>query len=139
VLRSGDAWVEGSRQFKDFNTYLIPLDEFTEIKQHDELTLKAACDQYLQERLTLLEKRLAKVNKLATEDALPDAIITKNGLKITPIEAIIPANAKNFVNQVTALLPRVKITELLLEVDEWTNFTQHFKDLTSGEMGADSI
>ncbi len=137
VLRSGDAWVEGSRQFKDFNTYLIPLDEFTEIKQHDELTLKAACDQYLQERLTLLEKRLAKVNKLATEDALPDAIITENGLKITPIEAIIPANAKNFVNQVTALLPRVKITELLLEVDEWTNFTQHFTDLTSGEIAKD--
>ena len=76
----------------------------------------------------MLEKRLAKVNKLAAEDALPDAIITENGLKITPIEAIIPTNAKNFVNQVTALLPRVKITELLLEVDEWTNFTQHFTE-----------
>ncbi len=66
-----------------------------------------------------------------------DAVITENGLKITPIEAIVPDHAKNFVNQVTALLPRVKITELLLEIDEWTTFTQHFTDLTSGEITKD--
>jgi len=30
-------------------------------------------------------------------------------------------------------LPHLKITELLLEVDSWTGFTQHFKHLKSGE------
>lgn len=137
VLRSGDAWVEGSRQFKDFNTYLIPLDKFTELKQNNQLVLPIDCNQYLQECLALLEKQLVKVNKLAAEDALPDAIMTASRLKITPIEAIIPDNAKHFVNQDTALLPRVKITELLLEVDQWTNFTQYFSHLKSGDCSED--
>jgi hypothetical protein len=37
-----------------------------------------------------------------------------------------------------ALPPRVKITELLLEVDEWTGFTRHFAHLKSQEVSKDS-
>jgi hypothetical protein len=136
VLRSGDAWVEGSRQFKDFNTYLIPFEKFTELKQKQALP-QMDCAQYLNERLELLEKRLAHINKLAAEDALPDATITETGLKITPIETSVPKNAKPFVDKATALLPRVKITELLLEVDQWTNFTEHFTHLKSNEIAED--
>jgi len=33
VLRSGDAWVVGSRQFRDFNTYLMSPGKFNELKQ----------------------------------------------------------------------------------------------------------
>ncbi len=57
VLRSGDAWVQGSRQFKDFNTYLISPERYAQLKQNNELPLKVAtdCDQYLHERLALLE------------------------------------------------------------------------------------
>jgi len=95
------------------------------------------CAQYLTERLELLEKRLAHINKLAAEDALPDATITATGLKITPIETSIPKNAKSFVDKATALLPHVKITELLLEVDQWTNFTEHFTHLKSNEIAED--
>lgn len=136
VLRSGDAWVEGSRQFKDFNTYLISFEKFTELKQNQALP-QSDCTQYLNERLELLEKRLAHINKLAAEDALPDATITATGLKIIPIETSIPKNVKPFVDKATALLPRVKITELLLEVDQWTNFTEHFTHLKSNETAED--
>ena len=136
VLRSGDVWVEGSRQFKDFNTYLIPLEKFNELKQNQALP-QMGCTQYLNERLALLEKRLAHINKLAAENSLPDATITATGLKITPIETSVPKNAKPFVDKATALLPRVKITELLLEVDQWTNFTEHFMHLKSNEIAED--
>jgi hypothetical protein len=33
------------------------------------------------------------------------------------------------------VLPHVKITELLLEVDEWTGFTRHFTHLKIGRHG----
>jgi TnpA family transposase len=139
VLRSGDAWVQGSRQFKDFATYLITTEQFTQLKQNNELplTVNIDCSQYLHERLTLLASQLATVNRMATDDELPDAVITDSGLKITPLEAIIPENAQHFVNQTTALLPAIKITELLLEVDQWTNFTQHFTHLKSGDIAKD--
>ncbi|MDT1163051.1 Tn3 family transposase, partial [Escherichia coli] len=38
-LRSGDIWVQGSRQFKDFEDYLVPPEKFTSLKQSSELPL----------------------------------------------------------------------------------------------------
>jgi hypothetical protein len=35
------------------------------------------------------------------------------------------------------LLPHVKITALLLEVDEWTGFTRHFTHLKTGDVAQD--
>ena len=37
------------------------------------------------------------------------------------------------MQQAYGLLPHVKITELLMEVDEWTGFTRHFTHIKSGE------
>ncbi|MBS2111377.1 hypothetical protein KFZ36_26710, partial [Salmonella enterica subsp. enterica serovar Typhimurium] len=41
-------------------------------------------DQYLEERLQLLDEQLATVTRLAKDNELPDAILTESGLKITP-------------------------------------------------------
>jgi len=41
------------------------------------------------------------------------------------------------MQQAYRLLPHLKITELLLEVDRWTGFTQHFKHLKSGDSAED--
>ncbi len=35
-LRSGDIWVQGSRQFKDFDEYLVPIEKFATQKQNNE-------------------------------------------------------------------------------------------------------
>ena len=138
-LRSGDIWVQGSRQFKDFEDYLVPPEKFASLKQSSELPLAVAtdCDQYLSERLELLEAQLATVNRMAAANDLPDAIITESGLKITPLDAAVPDTAQALIDQTAMLLPHVKITELLLEVDEWTGFTRHFTHLKSGELAKD--
>ena len=75
-LRSGDIWVQGSRQFKDFEDYLVPSDKFAGLKQIGQLPLvvETDCDQYLHERLMLLETQLAKVDQLAAANNLPGAI-----------------------------------------------------------------
>lgn len=87
----------------------------------------ANCDQYLHERLTLLEAQLTAVNRMASIDGLPDAIIHETtGLKVTPFETAVPAAAQALIDHATAALPHVKITELLMQVDDWTGFTRHF-------------
>ncbi|MCW1136872.1 Tn3-like element TnAs3 family transposase, partial [Escherichia coli] len=100
-LRSGDIWVQGSRQFKDFEDYLVPPEKFTSLKQSSELPLAVAtdCEQYLHERLTLLEAQLATVNRMAAANDLPDAIITESGLKITPLDAAVPDTAQALIDQ----------------------------------------
>ncbi|HBX7658584.1 TPA: Tn3 family transposase, partial [Klebsiella pneumoniae] len=109
------------------------------LKQSSELPLAVAtdCEQYLHERLTLLEAQLATVNRMAAANDLPDAIITESGLKITPLDAAVPDTAQALIDQTAMVLPHVKITELLLEVDEWTGFTRHFTHLKSGDLAKD--
>lgn len=139
ALRSGDIWVQGSRQFKAFDEYLIPIEKFSSLKLNSELRLAVTtdCDKYLHDRQSLLEQQLTKVNLIAAANNLPDAVLTESGLKITPLEAIVPDAAQLLINQSAMLLPRVKITELLMEVDEWTNFTKHFTHLKTGETAKD--
>ena len=76
-LRAGDLWVQGSRQFKDFDEYLVTADKFNQLKQSKELplTITTDCDLYLQSRLSLLEQKLAIVNRMAATNDLPDAMI----------------------------------------------------------------
>jgi TnpA family transposase len=138
-LRSGDIWVQGSRQFRDFDEYLLPAAKFGAMKMAYELPIAVNqdCDLYLQERLLLLEQQLVTVNRLALANELPDAIISETGLRISPHDAVVPEAAQALIDAAGSLLPRIKITELLMDVDDWTGFTRHFVHLKSGEQAKD--
>jgi len=139
-LRSGDIWVQGSRQFKDFEDYLIPASRFTAQRERKELGLPVEidCERFLEDRLSLLDRELAAVERLAAAGELPDAAITSSGrLKITPLDNAVPDEAEALMQQASSLLPHLKITELLLEVDSWTGFTKLFSHLKSGEPAGD--
>lgn len=139
ALRSGDIWVRGSRQFKDFEEYLLPSSRFVAQRGQQELglTVDTNCDSFLEQRLTLLEHELSMVEWLATQNELPDASITGTGLKITPLASAVPVEADALMRQAYGLVPRLKITELLLEVDSWTDFTRHFTHFKSNDPAAD--
>jgi TnpA family transposase len=139
ALRSGDIWVQGSRQYKAFDEYLLPVERFAALRQANALPLAVATDgeRYLQGRVELLEQQLATVNRLAQTNDLPEASITPSGLKITPLEAAVPEAAQTLIDQTAMLLPHLKITDLLLEVDEWTGFTRHFTHLKTGTLAPD--
>ena len=139
ALRSGDIWVAGSRQFKDFEEYLLPRERFVEQCERRELGLAvdSDCETFLSNRLELLERELAAVEKLAAQNELPDAAITGAGLKVTPLDKAVPDEAEVLMKQVYFPLPHLKITDLLLEVDRWTGFTRHFTHLKGGEPATD--
>ena len=139
ALRSGDIWVQGSRQFKDFDEYLLPAGKFASLRQAGALPLAVVtdCEPYLRDRQLLLEQQMATVNRLAKADALPDAIITESGLKITPLTNSVPEAADTLMQKAYGLLPHLKITELLMEVDEWTGFTERFTHIKSSDAASD--
>ncbi|EOD5600015.1 Tn3 family transposase [Pseudomonas aeruginosa] len=139
ALRSGDIWVKGSRQFRDFDDYLLPAEKFAALKREQALPLaiNPNSDQYLEERLQLLDEQLATVARLAKDNELPDAILTESGLKITPLDAAVPDRAQALIDQTSQLLPRIKITELLMDVDDWTGFSRHFTHLKDGAEAKD--
>ncbi|WP_426977746.1 Tn3 family transposase [Pseudarthrobacter sp. O4] len=139
ALRSGDMWVIGSRQFRDFDDYLLAGVDYTGMKNTGTLPLITSdgSSRYLNDRLALLQERLQQVNELASRDELPGVLITEKGVRITPLETIVPKHAQPLVDQASAMFPRIRITDLLMEVDAWTGFTRHFTSIKSGQPSKD--
>jgi TnpA family transposase len=131
ALRSGDIWVKGSRRYKNFDDYLIPLDDFENSLRDNQLQLavETDCKTYLRSRMTLLVSRLEEVNYMALAGNLPDVDISDKGVKITPLDNSVPVGSSSFSDLVYGMLPHPKITEILDEVDNWTGFTRHFTHL----------
>lgn len=141
ALRSGDIWVHGSRQFKNFEEYLLPVDKFKALKEENKIPLSVdtGLEAYLDERVSLLNHLLETVNRMAENDELPDVSISNDGLKISPLTNSVPKETEHLMQQTYSLLPRIKITDLLMEVDSWTGFTDHFTHIKSGEVASDKM
>lgn len=139
ALRSGDIWVPGSRQFKDFEEYLLAPEYFAALRDADDLPLAIDIDgeRYLRDRLALLKKKLTEVNRLAATGELPDAEISDELLKIKPLVKSVPEEASKLEEDIFAMIPHPKITDLLLEVEQWTDFTRHFTHLRTDALPKD--
>lgn len=61
------------------------------------------------------------------------------GLKISPIENNVPKEADALKETLYGMLPHVKVTDLLMEVDRWTGFTRHFVHLKTTGPAKDPI
>ena len=103
----------------------------------DDKFITTDSDQYLEEHLQLLDEQLATGHPPGQDNELPDAILTESGLKITPLDAAVPDRAQALIDQTSQLLPRVKITELLMDVDDWTGFSATSPNLKDGAEGKD--
>jgi hypothetical protein len=66
---------------------------------------------------------------LAAAGDLPDAEIAGELLKVKLLTNSVPKEADQLEEDLYGIVPHPKITELLLEVDQWTDFTRHFTHL----------
>ena len=129
-LRAGDIWVTGSRQYRDFETYLIPAATFKAMQKEPlPLDVDTHFPSYLTECRQRLEDNLTTVASKAREKTLPDVTLADGKLRITPLRKNTPESAEVFAEKAYALMPHVKITELLAEVDQWTSMGDQFLHL----------
>jgi TnpA family transposase len=140
-LRSGDIWVKGSRQYKDFEDYMIPAGAYSELIKNGLFPLNISLDaeSYLSKKIRLLSDKFKQVCELAERNEIPDASLTGTRIKVKPLETEIPEDAKELSRKVYLLLPHVKITDLLIEVDRLTGFTKHFTHLKNSEQTKDRV
>ncbi|MHB8599895.1 MAG: Tn3 family transposase [Ktedonobacteraceae bacterium] len=140
-LRSGDIWIPGSRQYKAFEDYLMPHGQWEWIKQAGETEVELPADfaTYISERKATLHRELTTVEQLLAEEKLPDVRLVKGELVITPLQKAVPEEVEALTRHAYDLLPRIKLPDLLLEVDAWTGFSRHFTHLQSGDQPKDRV
>jgi TnpA family transposase len=139
-LQAGDVWVSGSRRYRSFDERLISPQTLRTLQQAGTLPIAVETDfeQFIAGRRTLLDERLIAVDARAREGGLPGVTIVKGVLKITPVEKTTPPEAEALAERLYAMLPRVRITDLLADVARWTQFPACFTHLRTGEAAADS-
>ena len=138
-LGAGDIWVEGSHQWRAVEDQLIPPALFAAMRAAGPLPVAVPeiAEAYLTERRVLLERRLAEVAAKAAADRLEDVRITDDELKISPLKAVTPAEAEALAYRLYGMMPNLRITSLLAEVDRWTGFSGAFMHLHSGAPAED--
>lgn len=64
-------------------------------------------------------------------------LVTAIGVKITPLEKIVPQQAQPLADRACAMIPRIRIVALLVKADCWTDFTRHFTNFNSDQPSKD--
>jgi len=139
-LHAGDVWVVGSRQYRSFEERLLSRETMQNLQKAGTLPIavEADFDRFIESRRALLDQRLKEVDTRAKGGLLPDVTIENGVLKISPIEKSTPPEAKALTERLYAMLPRIRITDLLAEVARWTLFSDCFTHLRTGDTVADN-
>lgn len=159
-LRAGDVWVTGSRRYAPLDSYLISTTDWEQSRPTicDLLNLSADGEKILKLRQAelqelygqfdrffddLLVRHRQKAKKLnAGDDYDPTAhlnskvnIRMENGKLIVtklPGEELSPSS-QALKEEISHRLPEIELTDLLIEVDSWTNFSRHFEHPNGNE------
>ncbi len=139
-LAAGEVWVGGSRQYRSFEERLISKDALLAMQQAGTLPVAVDLDfdRFIEARRVLLNARLTAVDARARSGLLPDVTLDCGVLKVAPIEKSTPPEAEALAARLYAMLPRIRITDLLAEVAGWTLFPDCFTHLRTGETAADT-
>ncbi|PHB04928.1 DDE transposase [Bacillus wiedmannii] len=123
-VRAGDVSIVGSRQYRDFEEYLFSEDTWNQTKENTRLSVSLSYEDYLTERTSSLNERLKWLS--ANFNKLDGVSLEKGKLSISRLEKDAPEEAKKFSASLYQMLPRIKLTDLLMDVAYITGFHEQF-------------
>ncbi len=129
--RSGDIWVEGSTNYRRFDAYLLPQNKVAPVAA--DLGLPATAEEWIATRAAELDWRLKGFASRLTKGKLDGVRLDGTKLSITPVRGVERPDVKILADKIDALMPHVRITELLHDVASQTGFLAGFINLRTNE------
>jgi len=136
AFRSGDIWLAHSRRYGDLKQALVPVEA---AQATPRLTVPLDPESWIEDRKVRLADGLNRLAKAARSGAIPGGSIEDGVLKIDRLTAAVPETAEALVLDLYDRLPAVRITDLLLEVDDAIGFTDAFTNVRTGSPCKDRI
>ena len=125
ALRSGRVWVEHSQRYTNLETYLIPKDQWEELRVVYLDLVNGTPD--VDQRLAQLQSQLEEAFQQLDEQLPHDAALRMEGDRIVLTQFEGDAQETHLSNQIQSMLPHLQLAELLHEVDAWTKFSDRFQ------------
>jgi TnpA family transposase len=139
-LRSGDIYLPNSRRYTDPETFLIPRATWPQLKTDicQELDLDPTGQARLSDRAQQLKDLLPRVDRLLDRS---DGIRIEEGELIVPMDEAedLPESVKALDEEIRHRIPDIDLTDLLLEVAQWTGFGQHLTHAGGGQPRTDEL
>ena len=126
-LRSCDIWVDGGRRYNNPEYYLIPKSQWPGIKDEmcNLLKISPKAENQLLERRKEVNGLFTQLNTQITTD--PNIKIVNKQLVITPLKGNDESDSLKQLRQlITDRLPKVGLTDIVMEVDNWLGLSECF-------------
>ena len=136
ALRSGDVWLAHSRRYGDVKRALVPLEAAHATAR---LAVPFEPREWLAERKAGLVEGLDRLADAAHHGRIPGGAIENGELRIGRPASAAPEDVDEVVLDLYRRLPEARITDILLEVDAATGFTDAFTHLRTGAPCKDRI
>lgn len=136
AFRSGDIWLAHSRRYGDLKQALVPIEA---AKTTPRLTVPFDPEEWLNDRKERMAAGLKRLAVAYKAGAIPGGSIENGILKIERLKAAVPEKADELVLDLYKRMPDVRITDMLLDVDKATGFTDAFTHLRTGAPCKDKI
>lgn len=137
-IAAGEVWVRGSRAYRALDEHMIPQATFDLIKAQARLPLAIPLDveTYLEEKAAALERKLTEADRrLATGRG--DTRIGARGLRVPAVRDGENEAALALARRVAGIMPPVRLTDLVADVDRMTGFSSLFEHLQTGRAPSD--
>lgn len=136
AFRSGDVWLKQSRRYGDLKQVLVPA---TVAAENTRLAVPLDSETWLADRHAQIESGLQQLSKAAMNGTIPGGAIKDGALSLSRLPTKAPSGADDLLFDLYKRVPDTRITDIMMEVDEATSFTDAFTHLRTGAPPKDRI
>ncbi len=136
-IRASNNWIQDSRKYANLDSCFIPSEIWEKIKLEicEMLNIPVDVKKWLEEKKRELVALISRINRLLSKkDNEAEIRLEKGKIVVSNLKAHeMPKSAIELEKEISKRLPKVDITDVVIEVDTWTNFSDCFEHASGAE------